>query len=50
MTPKQLQKKIEVLTRRFDRLRSSLSEQEAEIRYLKELVEAVVDQPDEDHV
>ncbi len=42
MTPKQLQKKIEVLTRRFDRLHSNLSEQEAEIRYLKELVAACV--------
>ncbi len=40
MTPKQLQKKIEVLTRRFDRLRDSLSEQEIEIRHLKDLAEA----------
>ncbi len=48
MTPKQLQRKIEVLTRRFDRLRGSLSDYEAEVRYLKEIVEAAIAPTDVD--
>ncbi len=43
MTPKQLQKKLDVLARRFDRLSDSLREQKAEVKYLTELVEGHVD-------
>lgn len=44
MTPKQLQRKIDSLTRSIDRLENSLSDQRAGIRYLKELVEAALNE------
>ncbi len=45
MTPKQLQKKLEVLARRFDRLSDSLRDNKAEVRFLRTLVENVTDVP-----
>ncbi len=49
MTPKQLQKKLEVLARRFDRLSDNLRENKAEVKYLKDLVEQSIEDPVDVH-